>query len=183
MTLSISLDVQQALAFTSGSHAAVGYLVMATVCGTALTADLTVTDPVTNASGLTAGVLAQVQWGETAQAPLFLTACVSAPNRSALQQLVQQQITSTAVVLDFSVYEYDNVELVYFGSFAPEQPPLDALVVKTGNTIELQVSSTPLQVKSLEVYEVSMTVQPPPQLQELALATNATAKTIKPWGG
>jgi hypothetical protein len=185
MTLSWTLDVQQGFAFTPGSHATVGHLVMATVFGTALTADLMVTDPVTNASMPAAGVLAQVRWGETAQAPLSLTACVSEPNSIVLLQLEhQQQITSTAVVLDFGVYEYDAETGAYFGSFAPAQPPLDALVGKSGNTIELQVSSTPLQVKSLEVYEVSMTVQPPvPQLQELALAASASAKIIKPWGG
>ena len=185
MTLSYALDTAQGFTFTPGSRDSIGSLTAATICGTTLKADLTVTDPVTNASGLTAGVLAQVQWGETAQAPLSLTACVSEPNSIVLLQLEhQQQITSTAVVLDFGVYEYDAETGAYFGSFAPAQPPLDALVGKSGNTIELQVSSTPLQVKSLEVYEVSMTVQPPvPQLQELALAASASAKIIKPWGG
>jgi hypothetical protein len=184
MTLSFALDVQQGFSFTSGSHAAVGHLVVATVFGTALTADLTVTDPVTNASMPAAGVLAQVQWGETPQAPLSLTTYVSARNMIVLQQLEQQQITSTAVALDFRVYEYDAETRAYFGSFAPKQPPLDALVGKAGNTIELQVSRAPLQVKSMEVYAVSMTVQPPaPQLQELAVAVSASAAIIKPWGG
>jgi hypothetical protein len=184
MTLSSTLDIQQGCAFTPGSHAAVGHLVMATILGAALTADLTVTDPVTNANMPAAGVLAEVHWGETPGAPLSMTAYVSERNRTVLQQLQQQQITNTAVILDFRVYQYDAGARVYYGSFAPKQPPLDALIGKSGsNTIELQVSSTPRQVKAIVLYEVTMTVQPAPQLQELAVAASASVAIIKAWGG
>jgi hypothetical protein len=183
MAISWTLNVQQGFSFTPNSHAAVGHLVMATVFGTALAADLIVTDPVTKANMPVAGVLAQVAWGETPQTPLSLAAYVSQHNRAALQLLQQQQVTSTAVALDFRAYQYDAEANVYYGSFAPKQPPLEALAAKTGNNIALQVSSSPLQVGSVAVYEVTMTVQPAPaQQQELAVAVSASEAVVKPWG-
>jgi hypothetical protein len=184
MPLSYALDVQQGFSFGSGSHAAVGHLITAAVFGTALTADLTVTDPAANASTPAVGVLAQVQWGETPQAPLSLAAYVSVSNHSVLTQLEHQQISGTAVVVNFRVYEYDPVSRGYFVTFAPQQPPLHALVAKSGNTVQLRVSSTPLQVKSLQVYEVAMTLQPPlPQRQGLLVAESPATPLLKPWGG
>jgi hypothetical protein len=50
MALSLSLNPQQGLTFNSGSQQPTGHLLSATLCGTALTADLTVTDPVAGSS-------------------------------------------------------------------------------------------------------------------------------------
>lgn len=183
MALSYALDVQQGFTFTPGSHDAVGYLSTATVCGAALKADLTVTNPLTNASMGAAGVLAQVQWAETAGAPLSFTVFVSAPNRGVLEQLVSQQIASTAVILNFGVYQYDVRVQKYFCAFAPEQPPLEAVIAKTGRTLELQVAAVPTQVgKSLQAYEVTLTAGPLPSVQVFKVAPSATDSVAKPWG-
>ena len=96
MTLSYALDTQQGFTFTPGSRDAIGALTAATICGTVLAADLTVTDPVTTATMPAVGVLTQVQWEESIQAPLSLTAYVSAHNRSALEQVLSRPTSSTA---------------------------------------------------------------------------------------
>ena len=91
MTLSYALDTAQGFTFTPGSRDSIGSLTAATICGTTLKADLTVTDPVTNASTPAVGVLTQVQWEETVQGPLSFTFFVSAGNRGVLEQILSQQ--------------------------------------------------------------------------------------------
>ena len=123
MTLSYALDTVQGFTFTPGSRDSIGSLATATICGTALDADLTVTDPVTNASTAAVGVLTQVQWEETIQAPLSFTFLVSAHNRGVLEQILSQQIASATVILNFSVYQYASPTQKYYCAFTPEQPP------------------------------------------------------------
>src|ERR1022692_4872943 len=119
MTLSYALDTQQGFTFTPGSRDAIGSLTLALICGNVPNADSTVTDPVTGASMPAVGVLTQVQWEESIQAPLSFTVHVSAHNRGVLEQILSQQISSTAVILNFGVYQYAASAQKYFCAFTP----------------------------------------------------------------
>ncbi len=163
MTLSFALDTQQGFTFTPGSRDPIGSLTAATICGTALNADLTVTDPVTNASMPAVGVLTQVQWEESIQAPLSLTAYISADNRGVLGKLLSQQISSTAVILDFAVYQYAASARRYFCAFTPQQPPLNGIISQAGGALFVNLADTPTQVTtSMAAYEVTLTAGPSP---------------------
>jgi hypothetical protein len=183
MTLSYALDTAQGFTFTPGSRDSVGSLTAATICGTALKADLTVTDPVTNASTPAVGVLTQVQWEETIQAPLSFTFFVSADNRGVLEQILSRQTASTAVTLNFGVYQYAVGVQKYFCAFTPQQPPLNAVISQAGGALFLHVADTPTQVtKSLAAYEVVLTAGPAAQVQVFTVASTTPGSVAVPWG-
>jgi hypothetical protein len=183
MTLSYALDTAQGFTFTPGSRDSVGSLTAATICGTALKADLTVTDPVTNASTPAVGVLTQVQWEETIQAPLSFTFFVSAANRGVLGQILSEQTASTTVTLNFGVYQYAAGVQKYFCAFTPQQPPLNAVISQAGGALFLHVSDAPTQVtKSLAAYEVVLTAGPAAQVQVFTVASTTPGSVAIPWG-
>jgi hypothetical protein len=182
VTLSYGLDVQQGLSFAPGGQQGIGHLLSATFFGTALTADLTVTDPTTSTSGPAAGVLQQVQWGETPGSPISMTAYLSSQNATTLQQLLRQTVTNLAVTFSFRVAEFDLQARVYYAAFGPQQPPLKALVGKSGSTLQLQLASTATTIKTAYLYAMSCTLMPPPQMQPLIVAASATQRLVKAWG-
>jgi hypothetical protein len=183
MTLSYALDTQQGFTFTPGSRDAIGSLTAATVCGTSLKADLTVTDPVTTASMPAVGVLTQVQWEEGIQAPLSFTAYISAHNRGVLEQILNQQTSSTAVILNFGVYQYAASTQKYFCAFTPEQPPLNGVISQAGGALFVHLSDTPTQITaSVAAYEVTLTAGPAAQVQLLTVASTAPGSVAMPWG-
>jgi len=183
MTLSYALDTAQGFTFTPGSRDSIGSLTTATICGTALDADLAVTDPVTNASTPAVGVLTQVQWEETIQAPLSLTFLVSAHNRGVLQQILSRQIANAAVILNFSVYQYASPTQKYYCAFTPEHPPLSGVISQAGGALFLHLADAPTQVtESLDAYEVILTTGPAAQLQALTVTSSAPGSIAMPWG-
>jgi hypothetical protein len=183
MTLSYALDTAQGFTFTPGSRDSVGSLTAATICGTTLKADLTVTDPVTNASTPAVGVLTQVQWEETIQAPVSFTFFVSADNRGVLEQILSRQTASTAVTLNFGVYQYAVGVQKYFCAFTPQQPPLNAVISQAGGALFLHVADAPTQVtKSLAAYEVVLTAGPAAQVQVFTVASTTPGSVAVPWG-
>jgi hypothetical protein len=183
MTLSFALDTKQGFTFTPGSRDAIGSLTAATICGTTLEADLTVTDPVTNVSMPAVGVLTQVQWEESIQAPLSFTAYISAHNRGVLEQILSQQTSSTAVTLDFGVYQYAASARKYFCAFTPEQPPLTGIISQAGGALFVNLADTPTQITtSVAAYEVTLTAGPAGQVQTLTVASTAPGSVAMPWG-
>ncbi|MDQ2814277.1 MAG: hypothetical protein M3Z75_21015 [Actinomycetota bacterium] len=183
MTLSYALDVQQGFALTPGSRDAVGSLTAATIDGTTLSADLTVIDPVTNASMAAVGVLSQVQWDEAVQAPVSFTVYVSAHNHGVLEQILAQQAASTPVTLSFGVYEYAASVQKYFCAFTPEQPPLSGVISQAGGALFLHLAAAPTQVtKALTAYEVTLTAGPAAQVQLFTVASTAPGSVAMQWG-
>ena len=183
MTLSYALDTQQGFTFTPGSRESIGSLTAATICGTALAADLTVTDPVENASIPAVGVLTQVQWEENIQAPLSFTAFVSAHNRGVIEKILSQQIDSADVVVDFGVYEYAASTHKYFCALTPGQPPLNGIISQAGGALFLNLAANSTQVtESLAVYEITLTAGPADQVQTLIVASTAPGSVAMPWG-
>jgi len=183
MTLSYALDTAQGFTFTPGSRDSIGSLTAATICGTTLKADLTVTDPVTNASKPAVGVLTQVQWEETVQAPLSFTFFVSAENRGVLEQILSQQNASTVVTLNFGVYQYADGVQKYFCAFTPQQPPLNAVISQAGGALFLHLADAPTQVtKSLAAYEVILTAGPAAQVQVFTVASTTPGSVAMSWG-
>jgi hypothetical protein len=182
VALSYSLDVRAGLAFKAGLDRAVGYLTGANFFSTTFSADLAGTNPLTGASLPAVAVLSSVQWAETVSASLSLRGCLSARNWALLTAMTETTLTSTGLTLSFTVYAYDPVRRVYFSAFAPQQPPLHALLAMSGMSPELTIAAEPLQVGSHEVYEFHLSAVPPPnQLQAFSVAANPTAAAAQPW--
>ena len=129
------------------------------------------------------GVLTQVQWEETIQSPVSFTFFVSAENRDVLKQILSQQIASTAVTLNFGVYQYAAAVQKYFCAFTPQQPPLNAVISQAGGALFLNLAEAPTQITtSLAAYEVILTAGPAAQVQVFTVASTAPGSVAMPWG-
>ena len=182
MALSYSLDVPGGLAFKSGQDHAVGYLTGANFFGTTVRADLAGTNPVTAARLPAVAVLSGVRWAETAAASLSLQGYLSARNCALLTAMTKTPLTSAGLTLSFTVYGYDPVQRAYFAAFAPQQPPLHALLAMSGVSPELSIAAEPVQVGPRELYEFSLSAVPPPnQLQAFSVAASPAAVAARPW--
>jgi hypothetical protein len=108
---------------------------------------------------------------------------VSTQNWGQLKMMTETVLTSTALALNFDVYSYDPVPRAYFSALAPQQPPLHAIVAKSGATPQLQAAAAPIRAGSLQVYEFSLVATPlPNQVQSFRVATNPTQVVTQPWG-
>ena len=183
MALSLYLSVSQGLSFTPGSTDGVGHLLSATICGTTLTADLTVTDPKTGSSTAAAGVLEQAGWQEHVGDPTLMTAFISAHNQSVLQQLQQTVNPTTAVTVSFQTREYDQVARSWYSAFAPVQPPLSGLIQEMDKSPQLTVASSATVFGSTQLYKMDFGMVPPAnKAQSLRVANSATSRVLKSWG-
>jgi hypothetical protein len=183
MALSLYLSVSQGLSFTPGSTHGVGHLLSATICGAALAADITVTDPKTGSSSPAAGVLEEVGWQEGVADPILMTAFISAHNQSVLQRLQQSAIPTTAVTVSFQTREYDQVARSWYSAFAPAQPPLSGLIQEMGKSPQLTVASSATVFGSTQLYKVYFGMVPPAnKAQSLRVANSSTSPVLKSWG-
>jgi hypothetical protein len=182
MALTLGFNIQQGVSYTPGSTQPVGHLLSANICGTALAADLTVTNPQTGNSIPAAGVLEEIYWGEGVGDPISMTAFVSAHNQSALRQLLQTIFSITAVTVTFATHEYDQEVHSWFAAFAPVQPPLSGLIQGKENP-QLIVDSTATVWGSAQLYKMYFAMVPPAnKAQYLRLANSTTTQVTKPWG-
>jgi hypothetical protein len=183
MALTLGFNIQQGVSYTPGSTQPVGHLLSANICGTALAADLTVTNPQTGSSIPAAGVLEEIYWGEGVGDPISITAFVSAHNQSALRQLLLPPgFPTTAVTVTFGTHEYDPEVRAWYAAFAPVQPPLSGLIQGKENP-QLIVDSTATVWGSAQLYKMSLAMVPPAnKAQTLRLATSTTTQVLKPWG-
>jgi len=100
-----------------------------------------------------------------------------------VKQILSQQIASTAVTLNFGVYQYAAAVQKYFCAFTPQQPPLNAVISQAGGALFLHLAEAPTQItKSLAAYEVILTAGPAAQVQVFTVASTAPGSVAMPWG-
>jgi hypothetical protein len=183
MALALTFSIQQGVSFTPGSTQAVGHLLSATICGAALTADLTVTNPQTRTSAPAAGVLQQIEWAEGAADPIYMSAFVSAHNQVALRELLLTTMAATTVKISFLTHEFDPVARRWYSAFEPATPPLSGLLSNTSTGPQLTVATTATAVGSASLYQVKFAIVPPAStVENLEVAASATQPVIKTWG-
>jgi hypothetical protein len=183
MALTLAFDISQGLNFTPGNTRAVGHLLSANICGTALAADLTVTDPQTGSTTPAAGVLDEVAWGEGVGDPISMTAFISAHNHSTLQPLLLKALPTTAVTVSFGTHEYDLEVRRWYSAFAPVQPPLSGQIQVVSRSPQLTVDSSATVWGPIQLYKVYFAMMPPAnKTQALRLANSVTTQLVKSWG-
>ena len=182
-TYGCGCDVTQGFHHSSGGTATVGYLVSATIAGTTLIPDISVSDPQSGATTTVVGVMSADEWAGGASDPISLTAYISNANRQRLVPLTQTPPTNTAVTFNFANDVWDQVAKRYFVSFAPVSPPLRGQLSRNGGAVALQVASAP-GPQSPPSYAMTMTVVPPASggPQSIRVATSSTASAVKTWG-
>jgi len=97
--------------------------------------------------------------------------------------LPQRTLSTTAVTFNFGNSAYDQIDRVYYVSFAPMAPPLRGQLHRTNGTPSLQVSSTPGPVQNPQNDAMSMSVDPASGgAQSIRVASSHTASATKAWG-
>jgi hypothetical protein len=163
----------------------VGYVTALAALGQDLSADLTVTNPLTGANILVAGVMGTFQWAGAVEDPLVINMYVSQKNAAQLKVLLQSALTTATVsALDYIIVNYDQATKQWFVQAAPQGQSLSGTVAG-GQNPELQVDLTPVAVKGtdLNIYPVSVQIVPPAnQGYALTFASSSTEKVAESWG-
>jgi hypothetical protein len=169
-------------------HPRVGYVTAFAGLGLpqALSADLTVTNPLTGARITVVGVIEQFEWNGGVGDPLQIDMYVSQENATQLKALQQSTLKTTKVsALNYVIIDYDPETEEWFTQAAPQQPQLSGIVPGTPSP-ELNVDLTPVPVKAgidVNVYKVSVQIAPGAnQAYVLTFANSSTQPVVKAWG-
>jgi hypothetical protein len=169
-------------------HQRVGYVTAFAGLGLprALSADLTVINPLTRATTPVVGVIEKFEWEGGAGDPLKIDMYVSQENATHLKALQQATLATTKVSgLDYIIADYDHETKQWFTQAAPPKQPLSGIVPGKENP-ELNVDLTPSPVKEgidVNVYKVSVQIAPGAnQAYELEFANSSSKPVTKSWG-
>jgi hypothetical protein len=170
------------------AHQRVGYVTAFAGLGLphALSADLTVTNPLTGAKTPAFGVIETFEWEGGTGDPLKIEMYVSQENATQLKALQQSALTTTKVsALDYQIIDYDQETKQWFTQSAPEKQPLSGIVAGKENS-GLNVDLTPVPVIEgidLNVFKVSVQITPAANQAYALTFANSSAKPVtKQWG-
>jgi hypothetical protein len=180
--VSESLDLNQGFRFAASRQTPFGYLVTATLFGTALAADIQGFNVTTQTPQAVVGVLSDARWDGGPADPISLTAWLSAQNQQRVSSLLKAAQSTTAVTFDFTTYQYDPVARAFCRRFWPAAAPLQAMVQKLGSSLSISIDSTPWQGSGVQAWGMSITIVPKPTQQSLMYAVSCQSKVRRPWG-
>lgn len=157
--------------------------------GTAtLSADLQgITNPtnVTDTAGLTAtGVLTDLYYDGGQTQPLNFGILVSNTNQVAVTGLLDQGLSNTDLVINFSVYYYDPSAKCYFTCCWTNSSTLTGLIAKSGDDLAIGMDVTPFHgIDQPLLYQMHLSMAPTPgSTQSIFLQQSNTAKNVITWG-
>ncbi|HEX3605201.1 MAG TPA: hypothetical protein VH134_04720, partial [Candidatus Dormibacteraeota bacterium] len=168
-----------------GGTTTIGYLVTATIAGTTLTPDISVTDRQSGAATSVVGVVSTDNWSGGTVDPITMTAYISTANRQRIQGTLQRALPTRAVTFDFANHNWDAVNKRYFVSFAPASPPLHGQLSmnSTSRQPDLSVASTPGPVQTPQNWAMRMSVDPQPgSAQTIRVAASSSSSAVRMWG-
>jgi hypothetical protein len=179
-----SCDAAQGFHPQAGGTTTIGYLVTATIAGTTLTPDISVTDRQSGATASVVGVVSTDNWSGGTGDPITMTAYISTANWQRIYAALRQPLPTRAVTFDFANHNWDVQTKRYFVSFAPTSPPLHGqLSINSSHQPVLSVASTPGPVQTPQNYAMSMSVDPQPgSAQTIRVAASSSASMVKAWG-
>ena len=183
-SLNYNCSVRQGFNFEKDRQVLVGHLVSMSIGGQALTADMTLTDPVDYGSTVTVvGVISGITW-QGGYADAVNIACnVSNENQKAVAILTHTNLSQNDVVFEFNIYAYDQNAKVYYKAFNSGDSALNGLIYKTGGELSLQISADPdNEVVSPLNYPMYIGIMPQESAQTINVAVSNTDKFVKTWG-
>ena len=183
-SLNFNCSVRQGFNFEKDRQVVVGHLVSISIGGNALTADITVTDPLDYGSTVTVvGVISGISWQGGYADPVNIACNVSNENQKAVAIMTHTNLSQNDVVFQFNIYAYDQNAKVYYKAFNSGDASLNGLIYKTGGELSLQISADPdNEVVSPLNFPMYIGIMPQESAQTINVAVSNTDKFVKTWG-
>ena len=183
-SLDFSCSVRQGFNFEKDRQVLVGHLVSITIGGQALTADITLTDPLDfGSTASVVGVISGISWQGGYADPVNIACNISNENQKAVAIMTHTNLSDNTVVFQFNIYAYDQNAKVYYKAFHSNETDMNGLVYKTGGELSLQISADPDdEVVSPLNYAMYIGIMPQQSAQTLNVAVSNTDKFVKTWG-
>jgi hypothetical protein len=180
-----ALSQKQGFNFDKSGQDPIGFINALTIGTTVIEGDLQLRQPTASRSwdAKSVGVLGRIAWGGASSDPIELTAYVSAQNRQRIEQLLKQPLASSALRIDFVVYNFDPIAKKYVRAFYPNDVPLRGQIRKTGAESPLKLGDKGTDVVEPENWALSIVIAPPTGMAQLTYTVPNTSSTDKVWGG
>ncbi len=184
-TLSFSCSVSQGFNWQKDAQPVVGHLNSLTIGDKELAADMAVTDPEDVASRINVvGVLSSISWEGGYADPIYISAQISTTNKKEVTLLTQMEMSATTTEFEFTTYDYDQQEKMYFKCFHCDGTPLNGLIAKSGGRLELHISpDQSFEITTPANYALDIGIMPAEQeAQAIHIGIDVGAKFAKEWG-
>jgi hypothetical protein len=174
----------------------VGYITAFRGMGLSLTPDIKVAPayqgpaiysgkPVTTSNtAQVVGVIEKLQWNGGQGDAIQIDFYVSQNNAMQLKRVMQQALKSTKIdQLAWWIVDYDQAAKKWYEQAYPASSPAITGIIAGNNNPQLDVNLTPVTIKNVTLYKVSMKVAPAASMQySLHFATSSQQSTVKAWG-
>ncbi|MGH7295044.1 MAG: hypothetical protein ACRELB_08925 [Polyangiaceae bacterium] len=184
---SCDCNVKQAFAYERDQQVPFGQVTSLTVGGTEFTPDFDSKNPIDDADVECVGIIRKVSWDGGYTDPVDITFMLSTANKQTLQGLLHSSLKSTAVAIQYDVYDFDPIGEgtagVYYKSFYSNDTQLNGLIKKDGGKLSIELNKeADGDVASPMNYECHLVFNPKPAQQAITIATANQKNVVKRWG-
>jgi len=179
-----SLDIEQGFNFKQDIQKTIGHIVAWTVSKQEIKADMKLKNPMDaiKTGNHVVGVLSSVTWGGGAGEPFAFKFNISTKNKQVIAKILHEQLTSTEVLLQFKVWDYDPVLKEWFVALNNQDANLKCLIKKEDKDLKLALSKEPGAIKSPENWGVELEVVAQPYEQGIGFCVSKGVNVAKIWG-
>jgi hypothetical protein len=130
------------------------------------------------------GVIEKFEWSGGQGDAIQLDFYVSQQNAVQIKTAMQKALTSAKVdQLGWWIADYDQSAKKWYEQAYPASSRTITAIIAGKNNPDLNVNLTPVAVKNVTLYKVSMKVAPAANMQyRMFLANSSTTSVAKPWG-
>ncbi|GMV40030.1 MAG: hypothetical protein AMXMBFR64_17460 [Myxococcales bacterium] len=181
---SYNASVRQGFNFEKDSQVCVGFINSLKIGDTAMTSDLSVTDPENVTATIKVfGVVSSMFWQGGYTDPVQTACQVSNDSKNKIATLVHSTLSNTEVEIEFTVYDYDPKNKKYFKAFHCNATKLKGLVAKSGGELHMAIDNdASYEVASPKNFAFNLGVMPQDSAQQIHVAVSLTDKFAKAWG-
>ncbi|MGZ3669615.1 MAG: hypothetical protein ACXWR4_06920 [Bdellovibrionota bacterium] len=177
VVISYSLSLSQGFNMRGGNQLPVGYVTSLSIAGSALLPDLQVTDPTTGAKITAVGVMGSYSWGGGVTDPMNFGFNISAGNRARLAALMQGNITTAPVLVNYEVFSFTSAT----GFFLGMKPTNSLQALLNLNGLNLGAAPDP-SVPTPINYAVRLGISPAAISQTINYQALPGQRVVKQWG-
>lgn len=180
-----SCSVFNAFNFKKELQDRVGHITQLKIGDKKLKADFTkgIKDPEGDKEVDAVGILSDYYWNGGHVEPMHFTFMVSVANKTEVADLLHTKLKSIAAEVAFNIFEYDPEKKQFFKCVHTSDKALKANIQVEGGERQLYLDdeANP-EVQQPLNYQVTLTIVPEDEQQDIQLALSATKKFTLPWG-
>jgi hypothetical protein len=181
---SYNCSIRQGFNFEKDAQTLVGHLVSLKIGDITLKADLTLTLPTDLNTAAVVAAISSISWAGGYADPVYITCNISTANQVKVLVLQHTNLSKTDVEFAFNVYDFDQVNKVYYLGFHTDTKALKGLILKNGGDLAINIADDPsYEVPSPLNYTFQIGIMPQDaEAQSLLFAVSNSDKFAKVWG-